>query len=100
RLVVLRALGLGDLLTAVPALRALAVAFPGHRRFLLAPAWLGPLTDLLDGAVDAVVDTDARTAPPAALPPEASGADIAVNLHGRGPQSHRALLAARPARLV
>ena len=38
RLVVLRALGLGDLLTAVPALRGLARAFPDHERVLLAPA--------------------------------------------------------------
>jgi ADP-heptose:LPS heptosyltransferase len=54
-LVVLRALGLGDLLTAVPALRALAAAFPEHRRVLATPAALAPLA-ALTGAVDEVVD--------------------------------------------
>src|SRR5262249_6343706 len=42
-LLVLRALGLGDLLTAVPALCALADAFPAHRRVLAAPRALAPL---------------------------------------------------------
>jgi ADP-heptose:LPS heptosyltransferase len=101
RLVVLRALGLGDLLTAVPALRALAAAFPGHRRLLLAPSALTPLVELVDGpggrpAIDEVVDVG----PLEPLPEAVHGADIAVNLHGRGPQSHRVLLASRPARLV
>ncbi len=36
-LLILRALGLGDLLTAVPALRALQAAFPDRRRLLAAP---------------------------------------------------------------
>jgi ADP-heptose:LPS heptosyltransferase len=100
RLVVLRALGLGDFLTAVPALRALAAAFADHHRVLLAPAWLEPLAALLDGAVDEVVDTEGRAAVPGVLPPAARGAAVAVNLHGRGPQSHAALRAARPGRLV
>jgi ADP-heptose:LPS heptosyltransferase len=100
RLVVLRALGLGDFLTAVPALRALAAAFPDHRRLLLAPAWLEPLVALLDGAVEGVVDTEGRAKVPAALPAAAHGADVAANLHGRGPQSHAALRAARPKRLI
>lgn len=94
-LVVLRALGLGDLLAGLPALRAIADAFPGHRRVLAAPAVLRPLA-LAGGAVDEVVDT----APLAPLTPALHGADVAVNLHGRGPQSHRVLLAARPARLL
>lgn len=94
-LVVLRALGLGDLLTSLPALRALAEAFPGHRRLLGAPTALAPLVDLA-GVVHAVVDS----APLAPLHADLAGADVAVNLHGSGPQSHRALLAARPGQLI
>ena len=41
---------------------------------------------------------DAR--PLAALPPRTHGADVAVNLHGRGPESHRVLLATAPRRLL
>ncbi|HVL99660.1 MAG TPA: glycosyltransferase family 9 protein [Egibacteraceae bacterium] len=94
-LVALRALGLGDLLTAFPALRALADAFPEHRRVLAAPEALRALA-LASGAVDAVV----ATAPLAPLPAELHGADVAVNLHGRGPESHRVLLDARPGRFI
>lgn len=79
----LRALGLGDLLTSVPALAALADAFPDHRRVLAAPSALGPLARL-SGAVDEVVGS----APLAPLDRSLHGAAVAVNLHGRGPQSH------------
>ena len=41
-----RSLGLGDFVTGVPALRALESAFPGHRRFLAAPAWYGALVEI------------------------------------------------------
>lgn len=90
---VLRALGLGDLLTAVPALRALHRAFPEHRSVLAAPGWLAPLVPLC-GAVDELL------AHPGLQPLPARRADVAVNLHGRGPQSHAVLDALHPARRI
>ncbi|MGB2569045.1 glycosyltransferase family 9 protein [Micromonospora citrea] len=86
-ILVLRALGVGDLATAVPALRALRAAYPGEELALAAPAWLAPLVDLV-GAVDRLLPTDGLGPPP--WPP----APLAVNLHGRGPQSHRMLAGA------
>lgn len=92
---VLRALGIGDLATAVPALRALRAAYPSVRLSLAAPGWLAPLAELT-GAVDRVVPMAGLTAPPSRVPPPA----VAVNLHGRGPQSHRLLAQLRPERLL
>jgi ADP-heptose:LPS heptosyltransferase len=94
-LLVYRALGLGDFLTAVPALRALARAYPDHRRVLAAPAAIAPLAEL-SGAVDDVADVDELEP----LPAERHGADVAVNLHGRGPQSSDLLRASGPRRLI
>ena len=94
-LLALRALWLGDLLAAVPALRALADAFPFHRRLLATPAALAPLVELADTGFE-VVDA----APLAPLPEACAEADVAVNLHGCGPESHRVLLPARPRRLI
>lgn len=90
-----RALGLGDLLTAVPALRAARAAFPDHRHVLATSGWLAPLVATIE-AVDEHVPVD-ELAP---LPAGAVRPDVAVNLHGRGPESHRVLLAARPRRLI
>jgi ADP-heptose:LPS heptosyltransferase len=93
-LLLYRALGLGDLLTAVPALRALADACPEHRRVLAAPGWLAPLA-LHTGVVHEVVATEPLAPVATPRPP-----DLACNLHGRGPQSHWVVAATRPRRMI
>ncbi|RKR91510.1 ADP-heptose:LPS heptosyltransferase [Micromonospora pisi] len=93
-ILVLRALGVGDLATAVPALRGLRAAFPDRTLALAAPAWLAPLVDLV-GGVDRLVPTDGLESVewPGPAP------HWAVNLHGRGPRSHQVLQAAGAQRL-
>jgi ADP-heptose:LPS heptosyltransferase len=93
-ILVLRALGLGDLLTAVPALRGLRAEHPADRLVLATPAWLAPLVDLA-GAADALVPVDGLDAAIGGPAP-----DLAVNLHGSGPRSHRLLAATRPRRML
>jgi len=61
---------------------------------LATPASLQPLVELI-GAVNAVLPTP-RLGPLAA----AGAVDVAVNLHGRGPQSHAVLQECDPSRLV
>lgn len=95
-LLVLRALGLGDFLAAVPAYRGLVRAFPGHHRVLAAPRALHPLLALLEGVFAGALDAQ----PLAPLPEAAARAAVAVNLHGSGPASHRVLLATQPGRLI
>jgi ADP-heptose:LPS heptosyltransferase len=99
-LVGLRALGLGDLLTGAPALRALAAAFPEHERVLAAPAGLAPLARLIGDGGRPVLDRVVDARPLAPLARELQGAEVAVNLHGRGPHSHGVLLGARPRRVI
>lgn len=95
RVLVLRALGLGDLLTGVPALRAVRRALPGHELLLAAPEPLRPLVELV-GTVDRLLPTRPLEPVPWWGPPP----EVAVDLHGRGPQSHRVLQALGPGRLV
>jgi len=95
RLVMLRALKLGDFLTGVPAYRALARAFPDHDRILAAPAEFPPLAQLC-GDIDEVAD--ARPFDP--LDDALRDADGAGNRHGRGPQSHELLLHSHPKRVI
>ena len=92
---VLRALGIGDLATAVPALRGIRTTWPSHRLKLAAPAWLAPLVPLI-GAVDELAVTSGSLG----HPPLVSLPDVAVNLHGRGPQSTRLLRRLRPKRTL
>ncbi|MER7014492.1 glycosyltransferase family 9 protein [Saccharopolyspora sp. NPDC000359] len=94
-LLVLRALGLGDLLTAVPALRGLRRHFPQHRLVLAAPHPLGHLLPLLP-EVDELHHTPSlrEFSWPGRAP------DVAVNLHGTGPQSVAALCGTRARRVL
>jgi ADP-heptose:LPS heptosyltransferase len=94
-LVALRALKLGDLLVAVPAIAGLRRANPEHRLVLAVPGWLDPVVDLVRG-VDALLPTPGLDDP---LPLPAGRVDTAVDLHG-GPDSRRLLEALAPRRRI
>jgi ADP-heptose:LPS heptosyltransferase len=99
-LLALRALGIGDFATVVPALRSLRRAFPRHELVLAAPAALTPLVTA-SGVVDRVHPTRSFVHEPVDdLGWSGPRPDIAVNLQGQGPQSHRALLATDPVRFI
>jgi ADP-heptose:LPS heptosyltransferase len=81
-LLVLRALKLGDLLVAVPALKALRRAFPEHRLRYAAQGWLSEALGLVGGYE--LLPTHGLDEP---LAMEPGVVDVAVNLHGSGPES-------------
>jgi ADP-heptose:LPS heptosyltransferase len=94
-ILVLRALGLGDLLTGIPALRGLRRAYREAHIVLATPEPFRELA-MLSEAVDEVEPTPglgrlrARREPPA----------VAVNLHGSGPESIGDLVALQPRALL
>ncbi|MGN7250889.1 MULTISPECIES: glycosyltransferase family 9 protein [unclassified Arthrobacter] len=94
-LLVLRALKLGDLLVAVPALRALRRAYPNHRLLYAAQGWLEDALELVGGYE--LLPTHGLDVP---IPIEAGLVDVAVNLHGSGPESEERLAAIRPRTVV
>lgn len=100
RVLVLRALGLGDLLTVVPCLRALRRSRPDCDIVLAAPGRLAPVA-AATGLVDRVLPTTAQgRAVPAELAWDGPPPELAVDLHGNGPASHLLLQRLWPRRLL
>jgi len=94
RLVVLRALNLGDLLVVVPALRALRTHFADHELTLVTHGWLEPVAELV-GGIDVFRPTRGLEPLTGPLRP-----DVAVNLHAAGGESAAALDALAPQRRI
>ncbi|WP_330230806.1 glycosyltransferase family 9 protein [Nocardia sp. NBC_00508] len=92
---VLCAHGLRELLTAVPALRALHDAKRRHRLVLATPGWLRPIVELAD-CVDELHATPMGDVLRWNAPPPA----FAVDLHGTGADSISALLATGPEYII
>ena len=93
--VVLRAIGLGDMLTGLPALALLRRALPEHRIVGAVP---GVFADLLLGA--GLLDEVLPTAGLGPLDGAPHLPDLAVDLHGNRSPSREPLQALRPRRLI
>ncbi len=94
-ILVLRALGLGDLLTGIPAMRGLRRAYPDTSIVMATPERFCELA-MLSGAVDRVQPTPGL----GSLRPTGEQPALAVNLHGSGPESIADLLALAPTTLL
>jgi len=92
---VLRALGLGDFLTGLPAIRLLRSALPDHRRVLAAPEALRPLVELAPD-VDALFAVGERFQ----LTEFTGRVHVGIDLHGKGPASRRLVEQLHPVRVV
>ncbi|MDQ0937715.1 glycosyltransferase family 9 protein [Streptomyces turgidiscabies] len=100
QVLVLRALGLGDLLTVVPCLRALRRNMPAHDIVLAAPGRLAAAV-AATGLVDRLLPAGASgRGVPSALAWAGPAPEVAVDLHGNGPASHDLLERLRPRRLL
>jgi ADP-heptose:LPS heptosyltransferase len=94
RIVVFRALMLGDLLCAVPALRALRAAFPEGRISLVGLPWARTLVQRLDCVDDFIdfpghpglpeVECDVRQLPDFFAQVQARRYDLSLQMHGSG----------------
>jgi ADP-heptose:LPS heptosyltransferase len=91
----LRALGLGDFLTGLPALTILRGALPDHELVLAAPAPLAPLVALAP-ALDRLFAVGELQP----LTEFRSPVQVGVDLHGKGPASRRLLEDLGPGRVV
>jgi ADP-heptose:LPS heptosyltransferase len=93
--VVLRPLGLGDLLTGVPAIRGIRAAVPDHRLVLATTRALEPLAALIDAVDEVLPAVELEPLEWSGTPPE-----LAVDLHGKGTLSHLVVAGLCPDRLL